>query len=71
MGLLPRDEDEHLASIWLAHFGSPIPVYGAASIAWRILLEHGVEIPTLEPRTELQLRAGAKTLKGKNAGEPN
>lgn len=69
MGLLPRDEDEHLASVWLAHFGSPIPVYGAASIARRILLEHGVEIPALEPRTELQPRAGAKTLKSKNAGE--
>lgn len=43
MGLLPRDEDEHLASVWLAHFGSPIPVHGASSIARRILLEHGVK----------------------------
>lgn len=45
MGLLPRDEDEHLANIWQEHFGVPIPVHGAPSIARRILLEHGVEIP--------------------------
>lgn len=45
MGLLPRDEDEHLARIWQEHFGTPIPVHGAPSLARRILLEHGVEIP--------------------------
>lgn len=41
MDLLPRDEDILLAKIWLAHFGSPMPVYGAPAIARRILLDHG------------------------------
>lgn len=45
MGLLPKDEDAQLAELWLEHFGSPMPVYGAPAIARRILLEHGVEVP--------------------------
>lgn len=43
LGLLPRDEDAQLAEIWLAHFGSPMPVYGASAVAGRILLEHGLQ----------------------------
>ncbi len=45
MGLSPRDEDEHLAKLWQEHFGVPIPVHGAPSIARRVLLEHGAELP--------------------------
>ncbi|MNY38651.1 hypothetical protein D3C86_1732890 [compost metagenome] len=41
MELLPRNEDVLLAEIWLAHFGSPMPIYGAPAVARRILLDHG------------------------------
>jgi hypothetical protein len=47
MGLLPRDDDAQLADLWLKHFGTPMPVYGAPALARRILLEHGVEVPQL------------------------
>jgi len=39
--LSPEDEDILLSKIWLAHFSSPMPVYGAPAVARRILLDHG------------------------------
>lgn len=45
MELLPKDEDRLLAKIWLAHFGSPMPIYGAPAVARRILLDHGAREP--------------------------
>jgi len=36
-----NDEDERLAEVWLAHFGSPMPIFGAAAVARRILLDNG------------------------------
>ena len=36
-----KDEDERLAEVWLAHFGTPMPLRGAPAVTRRILLDSG------------------------------
>lgn len=44
--LLPKDEDRLLAKIWLAHFGSPMPIYGACRRKAHSARSRGARSPT-------------------------
>lgn len=46
----PDRDDILIAELWLDHFGSPLPMYGAKDIAIQILEEQGVTVPPLSGR---------------------
>lgn len=43
----PDSDDILIAELWLDHFGSPLPMYGAKDIAIQILEEEGVTVSFL------------------------